>query len=58
MSADKLKHMLIHYYEVDLNNCTMTQEDWIEELAKAMTDSNYRKKFEQEYNEYLNTITS
>lgn len=45
---EKLKH----YYELDLKNCKMTQEDWIEELAQAMSDPDYTKNFLEDYEEY------
>ena len=52
----ELKEKLIHYYEIDLDNCNMSQMDWIDELAKAMTDTNYLEKFNKQYKEYLDTI--
>ena len=51
-----MKERLIHYYEIDLNNCNMSQEDWVDELAKAMSDPNYLETFNKEYKQYLNTI--
>lgn len=48
-----LLHKIKHYYEVDLDNCAMTQDDWIIELANAMVDPDYYQKFMREYNEYL-----
>jgi len=51
-----IKERLIHYYEIDLNNCNMSQEDWVDELAKAMSDPNYLETFNKEYKRYLNTI--
>jgi hypothetical protein len=52
----QIKEKLIHYYEIDLDNCNMSQEDWVDELAKAMSDPNYLDKFNKEYKQYLNTI--
>ena len=43
---------LVYYYEIDLDNCTMKNGDWIEELAKAMLDENYKKKFLEQYEDY------
>ena len=43
---------LEYYYEVDLTNCTMTHMDWIKELAKAMTNDNYKIEFQKELKEY------
>jgi len=56
MNYISLKERLIHYYEVDIDNCNMTQEAWVEELAKAILDPNYLDKFNNEYEDYLNTI--
>tara|TARA_B100000900_G_scaffold111511_1_gene93256 strand:- start:1182 stop:1322 length:141 start_codon:yes stop_codon:yes gene_type:complete len=39
-------------YEVDRGLCNMTTLDWIQELAKAMTDPDYKEKFKSEYREY------
>ena len=44
---------LKHYYELDLENCLMTNADWIVELSKALTDKKYLKKFNKEYAIYL-----
>ena len=53
-SVRDLQEMIAHYYEVDLDNCLMTEDDWILQLAKSMADPNYLSKFELEYNDYLN----
>lgn len=47
-----LKQKLRLYYEIDIDNCTMTNDDWIAELANAMVDPEYHQKFMREYNEY------
>ena len=56
MGIRKLKEALTHYYEVDIDNCNMTHENWINELAKAMTYVDYRERFLAEYDEYLKFI--
>lgn len=43
---------LEYYYEQDINNCTMTNADWIRELAKAMTLDNYKQDFLNELKQY------
>ena len=48
----ELIERLKHYYEIGRNNCAMTNETWIEELAEAMLDKNYKKKFIAEHEEY------
>ena len=48
-----LIRQLKHYYELDLDNCVMSNSDWIVELSKALTDKKYLKKFNKEYASYL-----
>ena len=53
MEEKKLIEELKHYYEIDRNNCNMTSEDWIEELAKCMANPDkYKIQFFQELIEY------
>ena len=54
----ELKEIFTHYFEVDLDNCTMTTQDWIDELAQALSDKDYLKKFLREYAEYLDEINA
>jgi len=49
---EELIERLRHYYEIDLDNCEMTQEDWITELAKAMYYDHYKEKFIEQHEEY------
>lgn len=58
MSSNEIKQALVHYYEVDLGNCQMRSEDWIEELAQAMTDPGYKIRFQENYQDYLNTLNA
>ena len=51
-----LIEQLKHYYEVDIDNCVMTHESWIGQIAEAMTDPNYEQKFNEYYREYLEFI--
>jgi len=55
----QLQEKLSHYYELDLDNCLMTHEDWIQELANALVNpTEYLKSFEEEYKEYLEMINA
>jgi hypothetical protein len=56
MEYTDIREKLIHYYELDLGNCHMSNEQWIEELAECMTNKDYSKKFLKEYTEYINEI--
>ena len=56
MGIRKLKQDLIHFYEVDIDNCVMTHEMWIKELAKAITYVDYKERFYKEYESYLSFI--
>ena len=49
---EELIERLRYYYEIDLDNCEMTQEDWITELAKAMYYDHYKEKFIEQHEEY------
>ena len=53
ITLDELKEKLIYYYEVDINNCEMTDKDWIEELARCMLYDDYKETFFRCYEEYV-----
>ena len=53
ITLDELKEKLIYYYEVDINNCEMTDKDWIEELARCMLYDDYKETFFRAYKEYV-----
>ena len=40
----KLRSDLEYYYELDLNNCTMTHKSWINEITLLMTNEDYNTK--------------
>ena len=40
----KLFEMFVTYYDVDLDNCFMTHEDWIINIVDALTDDKYLEK--------------
>lgn len=58
MESIEIIAMLEHYYEIDLDNCAMTHKAWIEELSKALTDTNYLNELILNYNEYLKEINT
>ena len=39
---NELKEQLIQFYEVDTDNCNMTNIDWITEIAKLMTNHEHK----------------
>lgn len=50
-----LKEMLSYYYEIDIDNCTMTNEMWIAELTKALVrPKEYLSYFIDEFDQYNN----
>ena len=51
-TMEELIERLRHYYEIDLDNCEMSHEDWINELAKAMYYDNYKENFIEQHEEY------
>ncbi len=54
----EIKEMLMHYYELDLNNCHMTHQDWIRELSECITNEKYLDNFLKEYKQYIQMINS
>ncbi len=43
---------LHYYYEIDLDNCNMTNKDWINELTLLMTNPEYKNEIFKEIKEY------
>ena len=59
MTTKELQDKLSHYYELDLNNCIMTHEDWVKELANALANpTEYLEDFKKEYKNYLEVISA
>ena len=58
MTEQEIIEMLEHYYELDIDNCAMTNKDWIEELANALTNPNYLERLKKNYAEYLRDISA
>lgn len=54
MKLDKqaLFEMFETYFDVDLDNCTMTHEAWIRHLVEALTDDKYLEKMVVCFQEY------
>jgi len=48
----KLRDDLEYYYELDLNNCTMTNKMWIGEITLLMTNKDYKNEILKEIKEY------
>jgi hypothetical protein len=59
MNMEEIREKLAHYYELDLNNCLMSHEDWIDELAKALSNPTaYKEEFDKEYEEYKEMLNA
>ena len=43
---------LQYYYELDLDNCLMTNKDWIKTIALLMTNKDYKTKILKEIADY------
>ena len=43
---------LQYYYEIDLDNCKMTNVDWIREIALLIVTQNYKVEILQEIEDY------
>ena len=44
----KLVDDLQYYYELDLDNCLMTNKDWIKTIALLITNKDYKKEMLKE----------
>lgn len=44
------------YYDVDLGDCTMTNESWSEALFKVLTNKNYLSNFVLEFKNYASDL--
>jgi len=53
MSKQEIIEILKHFYELDLDNCVMSHEQWINEVAEAATEPDYINKKIKEHKEYL-----
>ena len=47
-----LASQLSHFYELDLDNCTMSHKNWIDEITSAMYDEDFYLNFQKEYSQY------
>jgi len=52
LDEQKLFSMFETYFDVDLDNCTMTHEAWIRHLVEALTDDKYLEKMVVCFQEY------
>jgi hypothetical protein len=52
LDKQKLFEMFETYFDVDLDNCTMTHEDWIRHIVEALTDNKYLEKMMVSFQEY------
>jgi hypothetical protein len=43
---------LQYFYEIDLDNCKMTNVDWIREIALLIVTQNYKAEILQEVEDY------
>lgn len=53
MNKSEIIGMLTHYYELDLDNCEMSHESWINVVSEALTNPDYLEELKKEYAEYL-----
>lgn len=56
MDKKLFKEQFIQFYEIDINNCVMTNEQWVNELVDALSDKDYLKKFSTEFKKYKEFI--
>ena len=57
-TMEELIERLRHYYEIDLDNCEMSHNDWIIELAKAMYYDHYKESFIKRHEEYKKVLNN
>jgi hypothetical protein len=48
----ELFEMFMTYFDVDLDNCTMTHADWIEHVVMALTDDSYLERMMVLFQDY------
>ncbi len=52
---NEIQELLRWYYDVDLDNCCMSHDRWIEELSKAIANpSKYVEQLKEELKSYEN----
>tara|TARA_R110002124_G_scaffold214261_1_gene380326 strand:+ start:1082 stop:1258 length:177 start_codon:yes stop_codon:yes gene_type:complete len=56
MKQNEILETIVHLYEIDIDNCLMTNKRWAIELSKALTDNNYLKELIKEHKEYVDII--
>ena len=52
MTQKEIKEMIVHLYEIDLDNCILKPIDFANEIAEALTNKDYLKDLTKEYKEY------
>jgi hypothetical protein len=52
MTQTEIKEMIVHLYEIDLDNCILKPIDFANEIAEALTNKHYLKELIHEYKQY------
>jgi hypothetical protein len=52
MTQTEIKEMIVHLYEIDLDNCILKPIDFANEIAEALTNKYYLKELIHEYKQY------
>lgn len=52
-TTEQITKMLEFYYEIDVDNCGMTNKDWLDLVVQALTDKDFMIDFMDEFMEYL-----
>ena len=49
MKQNEILEIIIHLYDIDIDNCLLSSRDWAIELSKALTDKNYLNELIKEH---------
>ena len=52
-TPEQITKMIEFYYEIDVDNCWMTNKDWLDLVVQAITDKDFMIDFMDEFMEYL-----
>ena len=56
MTQNEILEIIIYLYDIDIDNCLLSNMDWAIELSKALTDENYLKELIKKHKEYDATL--
>tara|TARA_R110002012_G_scaffold320046_1_gene542214 strand:+ start:577 stop:786 length:210 start_codon:yes stop_codon:yes gene_type:complete len=52
-TPEQITKMLEFYYKIDVDNCGMTNKDWLDLVVQALTDKDFMIDFMDDFIEYI-----